>query len=173
MQYRSRCYGAPVIIPQEPVLLSASLRCNVDPFGQHSDEELHAALVRVRLGHKPLDLEVAEGGASLSVSERQLLCIARAFLRRLSLIIVEEATASVDNSTDAFLQTGRRLWHTRVQCWCWTQGSLQSAARQTSCWPGRGGYSEAWWIRWVWKRRRALTRGCSLQMLGVQRIVAP
>uniref|UniRef100_A0A8D0A0W7 ABC-type glutathione-S-conjugate transporter n=1 Tax=Sander lucioperca TaxID=283035 RepID=A0A8D0A0W7_SANLU len=98
------------IIPQDPVLFSGTLRMNLDPFNKFSDEEIWRVLDLSYLKdyvaglQEGLQHEVAEGGENLSVGQRQLLCLARALLRKSRILILDEATAAVDLETDNLIQ---------------------------------------------------------------------
>ncbi|XP_075724750.1 ATP-binding cassette sub-family C member 2-like [Rhipicephalus microplus] len=98
------------VIPQEPYLMKGSLRDNLDATQSHSDDEIWEALAKAHMADfvakHPLGLllEIEDGAENLSAGQRQLLCLARALLRRPRVLLLDEATSRMDGDTDRLVQ---------------------------------------------------------------------
>jgi ABC-type multidrug transport system fused ATPase/permease subunit len=98
------------IIPQDPVIFSGTLRYNLDPFGEYSDERIENVLdvleLRKLISRLPKGIytEIAESGGNLSVGESQLICVARALLKPSKILFIDEATSNIDKETDRLIQ---------------------------------------------------------------------
>ena len=97
------------IIPQDPCLMEGSLKYNIDPFDKAEDEEIVSILKKIGFEYTETDQQILnrkieQGGANLSVGEKQLLCIARAILRKTKIVVMDEATANIDMKTEEQIQ---------------------------------------------------------------------
>uniref|UniRef100_A0A453EBB7 ABC transporter C family member 13 n=1 Tax=Aegilops tauschii subsp. strangulata TaxID=200361 RepID=A0A453EBB7_AEGTS len=98
------------IIPQDPTMFEGTVRSNLDPLNEYNDNQIWEALDNCQLGDEvrkkelKLDSPVIENGENWSVGQRQLVCLGRVILKRTKILVLDEATASVDTATDNMIQ---------------------------------------------------------------------
>ncbi|KAL2329924.1 hypothetical protein Fmac_017505 [Flemingia macrophylla] len=98
------------IIPQDPTMFEGTIRSNLDPLEEYTDEQIWKALDMCQLGDEvrkkegKLDSIVTENGENWSMGQRQLVCLGRVLLKKSKILVLDEATASVDTATDNIIQ---------------------------------------------------------------------
>ena len=97
------------IIPQDPFLFKGTLRYNVDPLGKLTDDRIKEVFDLIKCSYLyenelGLDFLIEEGGDNMSVGEKQLICIARAISRKSKIVVMDEATASIDDKSEKIIQ---------------------------------------------------------------------
>ena len=94
--------------------MEGSLKYNIDPFNKTKDEEIISILKRIGFEYTEkdediLNRKIEQGGSNLSVGEKQLICIARAILRKTKIVVMDEATANIDMKTEEKIQKALQL----------------------------------------------------------------